>query len=124
MVSSQNCQVTLWKLFASSWLHIIISTIFSIVTTVTGGEADQTGLQKESYQFEKHGNVEAGLITNPTNVSILGGIKIYQLLNILWNTIIFAYTCVCFFMMKKISFIDRNKNTISALLEKINNDNI
>ena len=50
-------------------LLIIIFWDLNIVTAVAGGETGQIGLQKESQEFEKHENVESGLIKN-ANVSI------------------------------------------------------
>ena len=50
-------------------LLIIIFCDINIVTAVARGKAGQIGLQKESQEFEKHGNVESGLIKD-ANVSI------------------------------------------------------
>ena len=50
-------------------LLIIIFCDINIVTAVAGGEAGQIGLQKESQEFQKHENVESGLIKD-ANVSI------------------------------------------------------
>ena len=50
-------------------LLIIIFCDINIVMAVAGGEAGKIGLQKENQEFEKHENVESGLIKD-ANVSI------------------------------------------------------